>query len=260
VRTTVIDPEGNSETNDFEPGDIWFFPRGHGHMLECLGNEPCHFILIFDNGYFSEFGTFSVTDWLGHVPKALLAKNLGVDESQLADYPTSEVYFARGAAPPEEPQAPLHGWKPPQFTHKYRMLAEPPHGVFAGGQEWCVDSTNFPISKTMAGVVLDLRPSALRELHWHPNADEWHYVVEGKVRHDVRVTWPLSHGGLGGGRRGLHSARLRSLDREYRRGGRTAPHRVQCGGVRIDRADAMARRKSKGRLSDEFQPAGEFVR
>src|SRR5436853_5904862 len=25
VRTTVIDPEGHSETNDFEPGDIWYF-------------------------------------------------------------------------------------------------------------------------------------------------------------------------------------------------------------------------------------------
>src|SRR5216684_652404 len=30
VRTTVIDPQGHSETNDFEPGDIWYFPRGHG--------------------------------------------------------------------------------------------------------------------------------------------------------------------------------------------------------------------------------------
>jgi len=57
---------------------VWYFPRGHGHMLECLANEPCHFILIFDNGYFSEFGTFSITDWLGHTPKPLLAKNLGV--------------------------------------------------------------------------------------------------------------------------------------------------------------------------------------
>src|ERR1700730_13867919 len=40
VRTTVIDPQGNSETDDFEPGDIWYFPRGHGHMLECLGHLP----------------------------------------------------------------------------------------------------------------------------------------------------------------------------------------------------------------------------
>src|ERR1700736_2926104 len=30
VRTTVIDPQGRSETNDFEPGDVWYFPAGPG--------------------------------------------------------------------------------------------------------------------------------------------------------------------------------------------------------------------------------------
>ena len=75
VRTTMIDPSGFAETNDFDPGDVWYFPRGHGHMLQCLGEKPCHFILIFDNGYFSEFGTFSITDWVGHTPKPLLAKS-----------------------------------------------------------------------------------------------------------------------------------------------------------------------------------------
>src|SRR5262245_11261372 len=101
VRTTVIQPDGQSETNDFEPGDVWYFPRGHGHMLECLGDEPCHFVLIFDNGYFSEFGTFSITDWLGVTPKQLLAKNFGLSESAFDGVPTKEVYFAQGAVPPE---------------------------------------------------------------------------------------------------------------------------------------------------------------
>src|SRR6266403_889823 len=89
------DPNGLAETNDFEPGDVWYFPRGHGHMLQCLGDRPCRFILIFDNGYFSEFGTFSITDWIGHIPKALLAKNFGVPEETFAGFPAKEVYFAR---------------------------------------------------------------------------------------------------------------------------------------------------------------------
>jgi oxalate decarboxylase len=33
----------------------------------------------------------------------------------------------------------------------------------------------------MAGAVLELEPGAMRELHWHPNADEWQYILEGKV-------------------------------------------------------------------------------
>ena len=190
IRTTVIDPQGYAETNDFDPGDVWYFPRGHGHMLECLGSEPCRFILIFDNGYFSEFGTFSITDWLGHTPKELLAKNFGVPESSFDGFPKGEVYFARGKAPPAQPAPPLQGWKLPPQTHKYRLLAQPPHHVFKGGRDWRVDSTRFEIAKTISGVVLDLDPGALRELHWHPTSDEWQYVIEGSIS----VTMFGSHG------------------------------------------------------------------
>src|SRR6195256_5686060 len=126
VRTTVIDPQGFAETNDFEPGDVWLFPRGHGHMLECLGNEPCHFILIFDNGYFSEFGTFSISDWIGHTPKPLVAKKLRVSESALAGFPTKEVYFGQGAVPPEKQSTPLQGWRQSPVTHKFKLLEQQP--------------------------------------------------------------------------------------------------------------------------------------
>jgi len=177
VRTTVIDPRGRAETNDFEPGDIWYFPRGHGHMLECLGDKPTHFILIFDNGYFSEFGTFSITDWIGHTPKHLLAKNFGLPESAFEGFPKDEVYFARGPIPPEtippDHQGPLTS---PPDTHRYRMLAQEPHSIHKGGREWRVGADRFPVSKTVTGVILDLEPGGLRELHWHPTSDEWQYV------------------------------------------------------------------------------------
>jgi oxalate decarboxylase len=180
VRTTVLSPGGTTETNDFEPGDVWYFPRGYGHMLECLGDEPCHFVLIFDNGYFSEYGTFSISDWIGHIPKPLLAKNFGLPESTFDGFPTKEVYFADGALPPEKAAAPLAGRKSP-LTHKYRLLASEPYVNNKGGRLWLVDSSKFPISKTVAGAILELDPGALRELHWHPTADEWQYVYEGQV-------------------------------------------------------------------------------
>ena len=182
VRTTVIEPHGYAETNDFEPGDVWYFPRGHGHMLECLGSEPAHFILIFDNGYFSEFGTFSISDWIGHTPKPLLAKNFGLPASAFDGFPKEEVYFVRGPVPPETAPPPLQGaLKSPPNTHRYRLLAQEPHSVHPGGREWRVGAERFPISQTISGVVLDLEPGGLRELHWHPTADEWQYVVQGQV-------------------------------------------------------------------------------
>jgi oxalate decarboxylase len=78
----------------------------------------------------------------------------------------------------------------PPETHRYRLLAQPPHAVYQGGREWRVDSGRFPIAKTITGVVLDLDPGALRTLHWHPNADEWQYVIDGTVS----VTLFGSHG------------------------------------------------------------------
>jgi oxalate decarboxylase len=182
VRTTVVDPQGRTAIDDFGPGDIWYFPRGHGHMLQCLGNEPCHFILVFDNGYFSEFGTFSLTDWLGHVPPALLAKNLGVPAATFQGFPREEVYFAKGPVPPEPAAAPLGGLNPPPLPHKHSLLSREPLETFKGGREWRVEAKDFPISTTMTGVILELQPGALRELHWHPNADEWQYLLAGKIR------------------------------------------------------------------------------
>src|SRR5204862_5291828 len=95
-------------------------------MLECLGDKPTHFILIFDNGYFSEFGTFSISDWVGHTPKALLAKNFGMPETAFDGFPKEEVYFATGVLPPAKAAEPLGGSKPPPQTHKYQLLADPP--------------------------------------------------------------------------------------------------------------------------------------
>ena len=144
VRTTVFSPGGYRETNDFEPGDIWYFPRGHGHMLECLGDEPCHFVLIFDNGYFSEFGTFSISDWMAHIPKALLAKNFGLPASPFDGFPQDEVYFAQGAPPPAKPAAPLAGTHPGPRTHKYRLLADEPRYLGVRRQRGVVTAHEIP--------------------------------------------------------------------------------------------------------------------
>ena len=182
VRTTLVDPAGHSETNDFAPGDVWYFPRGHGHMLEALGDKPCHFILMFDNGYQSEFGTFSISDWMAQVPTETLAKSLRVPEEKLKNLPEGEVYFAKGVTPPVPAAPPRSGPNPSALTHRYPLLSQAPTGVFDGGREWVVDQSRFPISTTMTGVYFELDPGALRTLHWHPNADEWQYVISGRMR------------------------------------------------------------------------------
>jgi oxalate decarboxylase len=57
----------------------------------------------------------------------------------------------------------------------------PPH-VFPGGWEKIVSSEEFPIQKRLTAALQYLEPGALRELHWHPNADEWQYYLSGSAR------------------------------------------------------------------------------
>ncbi len=184
-RVTTIDPEGHSQIADFGSGDVWYFPRGFGHSIQGIGREDCLFVLVFDNGYFSEFGTFSITDWLGHTPADVLAKNLGVPAETFANFPKSEVYIAQGPVPPPLPPDPTAGTiNTGPLTHRYRLLAQRPE-TFPEGTLRLVSERQFPISKTMTGAIMRIKPGGLRELHWHPNADEWQYYLSGRARMGV---------------------------------------------------------------------------
>jgi oxalate decarboxylase family bicupin protein len=65
VRVTALDPDGGSFMDDLSEGDLWYFPAGHPHSLQGLGPNGTEFLLIFDDGRFSEESTFLLTDWMG---------------------------------------------------------------------------------------------------------------------------------------------------------------------------------------------------
>jgi oxalate decarboxylase len=179
-RTTVMRPDGAAAIDEFGPGDVWYFPRGWGHSIQGLGPEECHFILIFDNGDFSEDHTFSVTDWLSRTPPAVVAQSLGFTPAQVATLPKGEVYFASGPVPDDASRIAAARPDPELVaTHRYPLMAQEPRRVPGGGTQRTVTVAEFPISAHMAGSVLEIEPGAMRELHWHPNADEWQYYLEG---------------------------------------------------------------------------------
>ena len=74
------------------------------------------------------------------------------------------------------------GQIPKTFSH--RMLAQEPIRT-RGGRVRITDSTVFPASVTIAAALVEVEPGGLRELHWHPNGDEWQYYLSGKGRMTV---------------------------------------------------------------------------
>ena len=178
-QTVVLDPSGASEINNYGPGDLWFFPKGHGHSIQTIGDKPCHFLLSFDNGGFSEHGTFSITDWIDVAPKDILALNFGVPKDIFDTFPKGETYIQAGPVLPasEALDAP---W-PKESTHKFSLLRDN-RAVrdFEGGTFRLATVDEWPISKSMSGGVMIIKPGAMRNLHWNVNANEWHYYLRGK--------------------------------------------------------------------------------
>ena len=176
ARITAMDPEGRGFADDVGESDLWYFPAGVPHSIQAL-DEGCEFLLVFDDGGFSENATFLLSDWLAHTPRHVLARNLGAEPDALDALPAEELYIF----PASVPRGPAGG-DGPRFSH--RLLHGPPV-TSPGGRVWIADSSSFPAATTIAAALVEVGPGALRELHWHPNADEWQYYVSGSARMTV---------------------------------------------------------------------------
>jgi oxalate decarboxylase len=187
ARITAVDQEGRNFIEDVGEGDIWNFPAGIPHSIQGL-EQGCEFLLVFDDGNFSENETFLLTDWFKHTAPEILAKNFGVPAAAFADIP-QDVEHERYIFPAPMPgplgsdavQSPA-GVVPQTFSH--RLMAQQPVEA-AGGWARIVDSSNFPAASTIAAALVEVEPGAMRELHWHPNADEWQYYISGRGRMTV---------------------------------------------------------------------------
>jgi oxalate decarboxylase len=185
ARITAVDAEGRAFIDDVGMGDLWYFPAGIPHSIQGLGGG-CEFLLVFDDGDFSENETFLLTDWFRRTPRDVLAKNFGVPESAFDDLPLDiehERYIFDGAVPPPL-QVDRNGYRPVPEPFAYRLHADEPTRT-AGGHVRIVDSSTFTVSKTVAAALVEVEPGAMRELHWHPTTDEWQYYLSGSGRMTV---------------------------------------------------------------------------
>jgi len=181
-QVAVLDPSGEVDVANYGPGDLWFFPKGHAHGIFTLGDQPCHAILVFSDGLYSERGTFGLSDWLSRYDAATLSRNFGVQAASFAGFPQGETYINQGAVIPLDSAAArgVHEL-PPARSHRYRLMAGKPWRSFSGGTLHLASAREFPVTGITA-LIIRLRPGGMQELHWHPNANEWFYVSKGQVR------------------------------------------------------------------------------
>ncbi|SUE06831.1 Oxalate decarboxylase oxdD [Pantoea agglomerans] len=182
ARITAFDASGGWFVDDIAAGDLWYFPPGIPHSIQGLGPDGCEFLLAFDDGNFDEDSTFLLSDWFRHIPPEILAKNFRVPVSSFSHLPSpDDEYIFAGNVPGSLESDSIKGGVKSKIRFTHKMLAQDPVRA-PGGTVRITDSSNFPVSKTIAAALVEIEPGGLRELHWHPNNDEWQYYLEGEGR------------------------------------------------------------------------------
>jgi oxalate decarboxylase len=192
-RVTVLDAEGRPYAADVSEGDLWYFPAGAPHSLQGLGPDGCEFVICFDDGHANEFNTLLVSDWFAHTPPEVLAKNFGVPAETFAKIPLHNLWIFQGTVPGDlaaDRAAINKNATAPPHPFVFSLGSSRPVKESSGGNIRVADSINFNVSTTVAAALVTVRPGGVREMHWHPNADEWQYYLKGKGRMTVFDTGP----------------------------------------------------------------------
>lgn len=191
ARITAIDLDGKSFVADVTEGDLWYFPTGIPHSIQGLNPDGAEFLLVFDDGNFSEYETVLLTDWMAHTPHDVLANNFGVSEQAMEKMPKREKFIFQAAVPgplaaDQKAAAGSLGPSPQDFA--FHRSQQSISRRTKGGEVRIIDSSTFKVSTTIAAALVTVQPGGIRELHWHPNADEWQYYISGAGRMTVFAT------------------------------------------------------------------------
>jgi oxalate decarboxylase len=191
ARITLYSPDGTLFVDDVAEGDLWIFPAGYPHSIQGTGEDGCEFLLVFNQGDFSEEDTFLITDWMMHTPPEILARQFGLDQSTIAKIPKADpLYIFPGSVPTQtlaQDRAEAEGrstGKPGQvFTFKTSQMK--PTITTRNGNVKIIDQSVFPASKKICTGISTIKPGGMREMHWHPNASEWQFWIKGQGRMTV---------------------------------------------------------------------------
>lgn len=91
------------------------------------------------------------------------------------------VFASKAAQAADAPPVAKGGDGP---TYKFRLEAAAPR-TYADGSIREHKVGNFPVAANLSGGSIRLAVGGIREPHWHPNSDEWLYVMAGQIRMTV---------------------------------------------------------------------------
>src|SRR5579862_4924651 len=153
ARITGLDAEGKGFVTDVSEGDLWYFPTGIPHSIQGLNPDGCEFLLVFDDGNFSEYETVLLTDWMAHTPHDVLAASFGVSPQAMGKMVRHEKFIFQAAVPgtladDQKAVAGTRGLSPQDFAFRKSQMKVAKRTQ--GGEVTIVDSSTFKVATTIA--------------------------------------------------------------------------------------------------------------
>lgn len=172
---TIFSPGAGHDTFIIEPGSLAFVPMGYLHHVQNIGNETFKILLCYTDEQPDEI---NLSSSVGVMPVHALGATFHLNASFFEEFHASVTPTFIGQSSEEISLA--LSWQVNRF--KKDMEAMNPQIVTPGGTVRINNQSLMPTLEGLTMYSLKLEPKGVREPHWHPNAHELNYVVQGRVR------------------------------------------------------------------------------
>lgn len=182
---TLFSPKNLRDSFTLNKGDVMYIPRGYLHYIENIHSDETIIVLAYDHGAPEDLDlSASVSSMSSHVLEATF-KSFPKIKRQDA-FITKKKSLAIANSNPN--------------AHKFSLEKINPQIDTKGGCAKIANKNNFPLLDKLALFSLRIYKNGIREPHWHPNATELNYIIEGKARLTIfsprgdKETFELSKG------------------------------------------------------------------
>jgi oxalate decarboxylase len=183
----VFDPEGTGESFEIAPGSVTFIPLGYAHYIRNTGVDPVHLVLAFTH---EAPETLDLSEALPPIPTQFLAETMGVSPATFPFLPlrgdqrlVRQITPAAAMAATPTAATTVTPAAPTQPLGRFSVAIDRVKPTtFAGGSVRAVGVQDITTLDGITVFPLRFDPHALREPHWHTNANELNYCVSGTAQ------------------------------------------------------------------------------
>lgn len=172
---TIFTPDDDHETFTIDQGDMVFVPKNYIHHLENVGSEEAHFAIAFAHENPEDL---QLSSSVGAMSNHVLGSTFAVSENFFNGkrHLIDPVYISMRESPAFLPV--------PSVPNRFKLELEGVNAQIRSSGGWAKkgNKDTLPLLEGIGLFSLVLEKDGIREPHWHPNAHELNYVIEGHCR------------------------------------------------------------------------------